>query len=59
LDLEISGLENLFEGDVDNAPILGGTVAGRVHEIPKVKDLIESIMEETNAIVKGLAKLVE
>jgi enoyl-[acyl-carrier protein] reductase II len=37
LDLEIGGLENLLKGDIENTPVLGGTVAGRCHDIPSVK----------------------
>jgi len=44
--LEVEGLANLFKGDYDNTPILGGQVAGRIHSIPTVADLIAGIMAQ-------------
>ena len=38
LELEIGGMRHLFKGDIDEAPLLGGQVAGRIHEIPTVKE---------------------
>jgi enoyl-[acyl-carrier protein] reductase II len=54
LDLEVGGLENLFKGDIDATPILGGVVAGRIHDIPRVKDLIDGIMEEAESVLEGI-----
>ncbi|MHA1679675.1 MAG: NAD(P)H-dependent flavin oxidoreductase [Promethearchaeota archaeon] len=52
LDLEVQGLENLFKGDIDNTPILGGAVAGRIHDVPSVAGLIERIIKEANDVLK-------
>ncbi len=52
IDLEVSGLENLFKGKIDDTPVLGGQVAGRIHDIPTVKELVDRVMrgaEETLA----------
>jgi enoyl-[acyl-carrier protein] reductase II len=54
LDLEVGGLENLFNGDLEAAPILGGVVSGRIHSIPSVKELIDGIMEEAKSVLEGL-----
>ncbi|MFX0103415.1 MAG: NAD(P)H-dependent flavin oxidoreductase [Candidatus Hodarchaeota archaeon] len=54
LDLEISGLENLFNGKIDATPILGGAVAGRIHEIPTVENLIKSIMNEAETVMTNI-----
>ena len=54
LDLEVGGLENLFKGDIDATPILGGVVAGRIHDIPRVGDLIDQIMEEAESVLEEL-----
>ena len=60
IDLEIKGLDNLFEkGDAMNSPILGGTVAGRIHEIPSVTELIPQIVEDAEKIVKNLSKCLQ
>ena len=58
LKLEMDGLTNLFDGDEDNSIILGGSVTGRIHSIPKVKDLFESIMTEAEQIIRELPKKV-
>lgn len=58
LELEIGGMKHLYKGEIDDAPLLGGQVAGRIHEIPKVKDLIEKIMEEAETIVKNMSKFI-
>jgi NAD(P)H-dependent flavin oxidoreductase YrpB (nitropropane dioxygenase family) len=58
LDLEIGGLANLFQGKIDEAAVLGGTVAGRIHDIPTVQDLCDRIMKEAEATIKNLGTLV-
>jgi NAD(P)H-dependent flavin oxidoreductase YrpB (nitropropane dioxygenase family) len=56
LDLEVDGLQNLFKGNLDETPILGGIVAGRIHHIPKVSDLIDEIMAEAESVLEGLSR---
>ncbi|MHA1129299.1 MAG: NAD(P)H-dependent flavin oxidoreductase [Candidatus Helarchaeota archaeon] len=58
MELEMTGLANLFDGDEDNSIILGGSVAGRIHGIPKVKELFESIVSQAEAIIKNLPEKV-
>ncbi len=58
LDLEIEGLSNLFEGRIDETPVLGGTVAGRIHDIPKVKELLDHMMEEAEMTIRNLQSLI-
>jgi NAD(P)H-dependent flavin oxidoreductase YrpB (nitropropane dioxygenase family) len=58
LDLEIGGLANLFQGRIDEAAVLGGTVAGRVHDIPTVQELCDRIMKEAEATIKNLGSLI-
>jgi NAD(P)H-dependent flavin oxidoreductase YrpB (nitropropane dioxygenase family) len=58
LDLEIGGLANLFQGKMDEAAVLGGTVAGRIHDIPTVQELCDRIMKEAEATIKNLGSLV-
>lgn len=54
IDLEVGGLENLFRGNIDATPILGGIVAGRIHDIPKVSDLIDGIIKEADSVLEEL-----
>jgi len=58
LDLEIGGLANLFQGKIDEAAVLGGTVAGRVHDIPTVQELCDRIMEEAEVTIRNLRSLI-
>jgi enoyl-[acyl-carrier protein] reductase II len=58
LDLEIGGLTNLFQGKIDDAPVLGGTVAGRIHDIPTVQELCDSILKEAEATIRSLESLI-
>ncbi len=58
LDLEIGGLTNLFQGKIDEAAVLGGTVAGRVHDIPTVQELCDRTMEEAEATIRNLRSLI-
>ncbi|RZN71676.1 MAG: hypothetical protein EF807_02165 [Candidatus Methanolliviera hydrocarbonicum] len=41
-------------GDVEGGPLFAGEVAGRIHDIPTVKELIERIMDEAEEIIKIL-----
>lgn len=54
IDLEVGGLENLFKGNIDATPILGGIVAGRIHDIPNVNDLIDRIIKEADSVLEEL-----
>ena len=54
LDLEVGGLENLFQGKLDATPILSGVVAGRIHDIPKVRDLVDGIIAEAESVLEEL-----
>jgi NAD(P)H-dependent flavin oxidoreductase YrpB (nitropropane dioxygenase family) len=58
LDLEIGGLTNLFQGKMDEAAVLGGTVAGRVHDIPTVQELCDRIMKEAEVVIRNLESLL-
>ena len=42
------------KGDVNNAVITAGQVAGLIHNIPSVKEIIESIINEAKVIVQRL-----
>jgi NAD(P)H-dependent flavin oxidoreductase YrpB (nitropropane dioxygenase family) len=58
LDLEIGGLANLFQGKMDEGAFLGGTVAGRIHDIPTVQELCDRIMKEAEAMIRSLESLL-
>jgi len=54
MKLEMDGLAKLFDGDEENSIILGGSVCGRIHSIPTVKELFDGIMNDAEEIVKNL-----
>jgi enoyl-[acyl-carrier protein] reductase II len=58
VDLEIGGLTNLFQGEMEEAAVLGGTVAGRVHDIPTVQELCDRVMKEAEATIRNLDSLL-
>lgn len=58
IDLEVKGLENLWDGDAENSPLLSGMVAGRIHEIPTVKELMDAIMIEAETIITNLKSTI-
>jgi hypothetical protein len=43
---------------MDEAAVLGGTVAGRVHDIPTVQELCDRIMQEAEATIRNLESLL-
>nr|MDO8082270.1 nitronate monooxygenase family protein [Candidatus Freyarchaeota archaeon] len=56
---EIKSMEAIETGDVENSAMPGGEVAGRINEIPTVKELIERIVKEAEEIIRvKLPKLV-
>ena len=54
LRIEMDGLGKLLEENEDESIILGGVVAGRIHSIPTVKELLESIILEAEQIISKL-----
>ncbi len=58
LDLEIDGLNNLFQGKIDETPVLGGTVAGRIHNIPTVQELCDQLMKEAEVTIRNLQSFI-
>lgn len=52
---EVDGGKALVEGDEHRALMPAGEVAGRINDIPTVKELVERIMDEAEEIVRNLA----
>ncbi len=51
---EVSGVypKVMLDGDMDAGPWSCGMVAGLIHDIPSVKDLIDQIMSEADAMIR-------
>lgn len=52
---EVEGGEALIKGDEHRALMPAGEVAGRINDIPTVKEFVDSTMEEAEEIVRNLA----
>ena len=52
---EVAGTEALAEGDAKKAIMPAGEVAGRITDIPTVKELVDGIMADAGEIVGNLA----
>lgn len=59
IDLEVGGLENLYANKLDETPLLGGAACGRIHDIPKVEELISRIMTEAEQTLKNVASYLK
>jgi len=55
----MKGLEKLLEENEDESIILGGVVTGRIHSIPTVKELLESVMSEAEQIISNLPSYIK
>ena len=47
------GREGLLSGDVDHGVWSAGMVQGLIHDVPTVRELIDRIMSEAEAIIRG------
>ena len=56
LEYERAGIKAVCMGDKENAMMAGGECAQRVNDLPKVRDLIERIMKEADAIIRNMHK---
>ena len=56
--LEEKGFKKLLDEDENESLMNAGIVAGRIHSIPTVHDLIQSIMTEAEEIILNLPKKV-
>lgn len=58
-NLEMAGFAAIDEGDIVNSGMAGGEVAGRISDIPTVKELMERIVKEAEEIIRTrLPKLI-
>ena len=51
---ENEGWEALFSGDGPRALMPGGEVAGRVDDLPTVKELVDRIVKEAEEIIQNM-----
>ena len=60
MELEFDGLRNLMDNNKtsDDSIVLGGVVAGRIHSIPTVKELVDTIITEAEKVITNLPSKV-
>jgi hypothetical protein len=58
-NIEMTGLKKPYEEVEDEAIILGGSVTGRIHSIPTVKELLENIISEAEQIISKLPNFIK
>jgi len=56
MDKEDEGFNALFRGDEPKALIPGGEVAGRIDDLPTVKELVERTIKQAEEIIQDLPK---
>ncbi|MFX1309962.1 MAG: NAD(P)H-dependent flavin oxidoreductase [Promethearchaeota archaeon] len=59
MNIEMDGLRKLYEEIEDDSIILGGSVSGRIHSIPTIKDLLDSVMNEAEEIISKLPSYIK
>ncbi len=58
-NLEMVGFAAIDKGDIENSAMAGGEVAGRISDIPTVRELMERIVNEAEDIIRNrLPKLI-
>ena len=58
LTAEIEGLSATYSGDEENKLTPGGECAGRIKDMPTVKELVEEIMSEAEKVIKNIPNFV-
>ena len=54
MNKELEGFTAIFEGDINKSLMGGGEVAGRVEDLPSVKELIDRVIAEAEEIIHKL-----
>jgi len=54
MDFEIESMRATYEGPFEKALMASGEVAQRITDLPKVDDLVQGIMKETEEIIRNL-----
>ncbi|RPJ38273.1 MAG: hypothetical protein EHM27_11430 [Deltaproteobacteria bacterium] len=54
IQYEIESIKAVYEGNKEKAMMAAGEAAQRINDMPKVADMVEKIMEETEATLRGV-----
>jgi NAD(P)H-dependent flavin oxidoreductase YrpB (nitropropane dioxygenase family) len=56
INFEIESIKAIYEGDKEKALMAAGETAQRINDMPKVEDLVQSIMKEAEKILENMPK---
>jgi len=58
IQYEIESIKAVFDGNKEKAMMAAGEVAQRINDMPKVDDMVQQIVKETETILKNVTKLL-
>ena len=58
INYEIESIKAVFEGNKEKALMAAGEAAQRIKDMPKVNDMVQEIVRETEAILRDVPKLL-
>lgn len=58
IEYEIESIKAVFDGNKEKAMMAAGEVAQRINDLPKVDDMVQQIVKETETILKNVPKLL-
>ncbi|MGD0950657.1 MAG: nitronate monooxygenase [Candidatus Binatia bacterium] len=58
IEYEIESIKAVFDGNKEKAMMAAGEVAQRINDMPKVDDMVQQIVKETETILKNVPKLL-
>jgi NAD(P)H-dependent flavin oxidoreductase YrpB (nitropropane dioxygenase family) len=56
IKFEIESIKAVYEGDKTKAMMAAGEVAQRINDMPKVNDMVQSIVKDAEDILRGVQK---
>lgn len=56
IDFEVESIKAVYEGDKEKAMMAAGEAAQRINDMPKVNDMVQEIVRETEEILQNVSK---
>ena len=56
INFEIESIKAVYEGHKEKALMAAGEAAQRIKDMPKVNDMVQEIVKETEEILRGVPK---
>ncbi|OQC52648.1 MAG: hypothetical protein BWX55_01558 [Deltaproteobacteria bacterium ADurb.Bin022] len=54
IEFEMESMQAAYDGNKEKALLAAGEAAQRINDMPKVADMVQSMMKETEDILKGV-----